>query len=162
MVCLRSLPLVLVCLTALCYRTAADCYPREYFQNAPDTLDTSGCSGFLNDRKLTKVSHWTIIWPSDDDLLRPIYINAIGFGGCQAGRLACWPSFEPPHGWSQVGTESLAYENELHPVGSPRIVHVVRVRLKQAGKVYKLSTLQHVWQSMHNCFRPVLCRLPAV
>jgi hypothetical protein len=75
---------------------AAPCYPTHWFQNAPDTLDTSNCQGWFPSYTLTKISHWTIAWRNDHGT-EPIYTyeNAKGFGQCTPS-LFCWPSFHPP------------------------------------------------------------------
>jgi hypothetical protein len=96
-----SLVSILVfCLLGFHSRAEGQCVP-FYGKAAPDTLDTSGCQGFLPSYRLYKTSHWAIYWPGYGPFTNA---DPKGNGQCTF-YLQCWPSFDQPDTiefrWSQ-------------------------------------------------------------
>jgi len=139
---------LVLCVLFVHYPVEGQCVP-TYREAAPETLDSSNCSGFLPTYRLYKTAHWALDWPG----YAP-FTNADPQGKGWCFGLKCWPLFDIPvtseKQWKQrvvnlkmncpdpasSSCNTCVYWNEKHFLSShPVALVALRVQLRAAVHV---------------------------
>ncbi len=101
---------IAVCVLLFCALLAqknaqSSCVP-TYRDAAPETIDTSGCSGFLPSYRLYKTAHWALEWPGYAPFTNA---DPWGKGWCNP-TLRCWPLFYTPETSEQLWKQRVVHQ----------------------------------------------------